>query len=369
MTKVFAIFFLTCLLVACSTDDEPDTEAVASDTFDREAMLTHWADDMIVPAYQAYAAQLDRLRTATATFAEAPDAARLQEVRATWLDAYRAWQSVAMFEIGPAEALRLRSFTNIYPTDAEAIEENISDKSYTLDLPSKTDEQGFPALDYLLYGLGDTDADIVARYTQNDAYRAYLTAVVDRLAALTTQVVDDWTNSYRDQFVSNGGSSATGAVNKLVNDYLFYYEKALRAGKVGIPAGVFSSKPLPETVEGYYAGNISKTLFLDALNATQGFFNGRSFGQEDNGLGLRSYLDYLNEPQDGEGLGTRINNQFSEVRTVASGLNDNFAEQIATDNNTMLATYDALQKNVVLMKVDMFQALNVRVDFVDADGD
>ena len=35
----------------------------------------------------------------------------------------------------------------------------------------------------------------------------------------------------------------------------------------------------------------------------------------------------------------------------------------------MLAAYDELQANVVLLKVDMFQALNIKVDFVDADGD
>jgi hypothetical protein len=35
----------------------------------------------------------------------------------------------------------------------------------------------------------------------------------------------------------------------------------------------------------------------------------------------------------------------------------------------MLLTYDELQKNVVLMKVDMLQAMNVSVDYVDADGD
>lgn len=35
----------------------------------------------------------------------------------------------------------------------------------------------------------------------------------------------------------------------------------------------------------------------------------------------------------------------------------------------MLQTYDELQKNVILMKVDMLQALNINVDYVDADGD
>ena len=39
------------------------------------------------------------------------------------------------------------------------------------------------------------------------------------------------------------------------------------------------------------------------------------------------------------------------------------------DNTLMLQTYDVLQDNVVYLKVDMLQALDIRVDYVDADGD
>ena len=35
----------------------------------------------------------------------------------------------------------------------------------------------------------------------------------------------------------------------------------------------------------------------------------------------------------------------------------------------MLNTYNELQRNVILMKVDMLQAMDISVDYVDADGD
>ena len=362
------------LMGACGTDEDPG--AVTDDSgqggFDRGAILANWADNIIVPAYQSYGGELREMQAATVAFTESPDAARLDVLRQAWLDAYVAWQGVEMFEIGKAEAVGLRNSTNIFPTNAAEIEENISEENYTLALPSKNDEQGFPALDYLLYGLGTTDSDIVARYTDSTlgtAYRTYLTAVVNRLVDLTDQVVEDWNSSYRDTFVNDAGSSATSSFNKLVNDYLFYYEKALRAGKVGIPAGVFSGAPLPETVEGRYAGFVSKTLFDAALDATQNFFNGQHFANETEGESLNSYLAYLNSLKDGEDLGAQINQQFGDARIVADALNRDFAQQISTNNDLLLTTYDQLQRNVVLMKVDMFQALNVKVDFVDADGD
>ncbi|NRA94125.1 MAG: peptidase M75 superfamily protein, partial [Psychroserpens sp.] len=42
---------------------------------------------------------------------------------------------------------------------------------------------------------------------------------------------------------------------------------------------------------------------------------------------------------------------------------------VETDNTKMTEAYDALQAAVVLLKVDMIQAMNISIDFVDADGD
>jgi hypothetical protein len=35
----------------------------------------------------------------------------------------------------------------------------------------------------------------------------------------------------------------------------------------------------------------------------------------------------------------------------------------------MILAYDALQQNVVYFKLDMMQALNITVDYIDSDGD
>ena len=373
MKKFFSALAFV-LTVACSTDDgsgvtpQPDDQA----GFDRSAMLSNWADNIIVPAYQAYSDQLDRLQTATAAFVEAPGTAQLASLRTAWLDAYVAWQQVEMFEIGKAEEVSLRNYTNIFPTSADEIEENIQQGTYTLELPSQNDAQGFPALDYLLYGVADTDEAIVGRYTDatlGTSYQTYLSSVVQRMVELTELVVSDWEGTYRDTFVANTGSSATASINKLANDYLFYYEQILRKGKVGLPAGVYSSTPLPETVEGRYAGDVSKLLLEEALGATQRFFNGQHFAGDAEGESFASYLTYLNSTRDGEDLVARINAQFNSARQVSSSLNSSFEEQVRTNNQVLLTTYDELQRNVVLMKVDMFQALNVKVDFVDNDGD
>ncbi|MDO1502670.1 imelysin family protein [Winogradskyella maritima] len=78
-------------------------------------------------------------------------------MRASWLNAYKAWQHVELFEIGPAETVGFQLNMNIYPTDNEKIDGFIVNGSYDLSLSSNRSAKGFPALDYLLNGLGDTD--------------------------------------------------------------------------------------------------------------------------------------------------------------------------------------------------------------------
>ncbi len=361
---------LVLLIASCCSDDN---SGGTSNNFDRQAMLVIWADHLIIPAYRAFQTKMTALKSASDIFVQTPTEANLLILRQEWQAAYIAWQSVSMFEIGPAEDMQYRGFMNIYPTDATSIENSIASGTYSLVSVSTQDEQGFPAIDYLINGLSDvSDSEIVNFYTSNAnaaGYKAYLNDVITKMNTLTTQVISDWQGSYRNTFVSNSGSSASSTVDRFVNDYIFYYEKALRAGKIGIPAGVFSNNILPGNVEAYYKADLSKQLFNTALNAVQDFFNGKHFNSNTTGASLKSYLDFLNTIKNGEDLSTLINNQFDATRSSAINLSTNCANQVQNNNTQMLATYDQLQANVVLLKVDMLQALDINVDFVDADGD
>ncbi|MEQ8907233.1 imelysin family protein [Ekhidna sp.] len=373
MKKTYVIFGLIALagliLIGCSEDEN----GPATDNFDRQAMLESWADHIIVPGYESYVSALGELNAKAEIFTTTPTLENLTSLRGAWLDANLAWQKVAMFEIGKAEAITLINFTNIYPTNTGDLIKTIESGEYDLTYISKQDEQGFPAIEYLIYGVRETDQAIVDLYAQemaNHPFKIFLLDLTNRLETLAQLVLDDWKNGYRDTFVNNSGSEATSSVNKLVNDYIFYYEKHLRAGKIGIPAGVFTGTVAPEKVEGYYSGT-SKELFMAGLDAMNAFFNGKS--PDSNlaveGEGLKSYLDFAQGVSEGENIGELINAQFDLAKTKAEALDADFSLQIENDNMLMLEAYDELQKNVINMKVDMLQALNIRVDYVDADGD
>lgn len=369
MKKLLLILLSLFIVWSCS---DSSTSGLNEDNFDREAILVNWADNIIIPAFENFASTTESLKISAQQFSNDPSQQTLDNLRQEWLDSYKAWQHVSMFEMGVAMDLRYRDNINIYPTDTDEIQENIREGNYNLDLPSLNNSQGFPALDFLLFGLGETDSELLSFYTTHEnaaGYKKYIVDLTVQMDTLTNEVHNHWTSGYRDEFVSNTGGGANSSLDMMVNDYIFYYEKILRAGKIGIPAGVFSGTVLNTHVEGYYSEIYSKSLLLESLEAAQNFFNGTHFGTETTGESLRSYLNYLNTTKDGTALEDVINGQFEEARLQVEELSSDLSAQVETNNSKMLSAYDALQRNVVYLKVDMLQALNINVDFVDADGD
>ncbi|MGC6479587.1 MAG: imelysin family protein [Flavobacteriaceae bacterium] len=374
MMKKAVVVLFGGLLCSCSTpDDSSDTSGSAQNSvdFDRAEMLAHWADNIILPAYADFSLQLDQLETAADAFVDTPDIIQLAQLQEKWAMAYETWQKVSMFEIGPAETLNYRLQMNIYPVDRELIQSNILADNYNLELPSNRVAKGFPALDYMLFGLAEQQQEILILYVGEEGAlrRAYLTSLVADMKSLHEQVLDGWENGYRDSFVSNDGSSSTASVDRFVNDFIYYYEKHLRAGKMGIPAGVFSGDVLLQNLEGCFHGSISKRMFLVGLQATQDFFNGKAYASETYGPSLSAYLDALNVVKEGADLSAVINTQIDEARSEVQDL-DPF--KVALQQNPpvdFLEAYDEVQRLVPLLKVDMVSALSITIDFVDADGD
>ncbi|SDR66249.1 Imelysin [Gillisia sp. Hel1_33_143] len=369
--KISRLLFLSLFIfAACSTDDNEANEETGgeSNSFDRKAMLANWADNIIIPAFDNFENSTQDLQDKTANFTSNPSEDNLIELRASFEKAYIDFQTVSMFEIGKAEELNYRNFLNTYPTDVISIEPKITGGTYNLALPSAYKEQGFPALDYLLNGVAENDAATVEVYAK-DEYKNYLSDVSKRINDLTKEVNSSWQSTYRDNFVNNTSSSSTGSVDKFTNDYVLYFEKFLRSGKIGFPAGVFTGEPSPKNVEALYSEDLSRKLYIQSLKSVQDFFNGKSFNGVQTGVSYKQYLDYLDSMKGGEQLSGLINNQFNEIIDQATDLDANLKVQVQTDNTVMLQAFDELQKEIILLKVDMMQALSISVDYVDSDGD
>ena len=97
----------------------------------------------------------------------------------------------------------------------------------------------------------------------------------------------------------------------------------------------------------------------------QNIFNGKATSTSSTGEGFYKYLVALDRTD----LATLINTRIDDARQKIQNLNADLKTQVEVDSVKMTEAYDALQLVVISLKVDMLQAFNVSVDYVDADGD
>jgi predicted lipoprotein len=350
-----------------TTSSTTDTSSSQADTFDRGSILVNYSENIIIPRYNTFKLSMDNLKNGIETFVNSPNSDNYDALQSKWIDSYKKWQYVEVFNISKAEEIMYGLKMNTYPVSKERTDNNIDEGKTDLTNPNDWSAQGFPGLDYMLHGIAETKDAVIELYNSESKYGNYLLTLGSVMNENTIQVVDDWA-TYKDIFNSSFDNTATSAFNMMVNDFVYYFEKGLRTNKIGIPAGRFSSTPLPDKIEAYYYsqnsfGNLSKTLALESRKGAEELFLGlNSDGNE--GPSYKSYLDYLDSE-----IGSLVKIKLEEASVSINDLQDNFLTQIAENNTMMLLAFDALQTIVVNLKTDMLSNFNVAVDYTDADGD
>ena len=349
------------------TGTTTDSSSSQGDTFDRGSILANYSENIIIPRYNTFKSSIDILKNSIETFVNSPNSDNYDALQSDWIDSYKKWQYVEVFNISKAEEIMYGLTMNTYPVSKERTDNNINEGKTDLTNPNDWSAQGFPGIDYMLHGIAETKDAVIELYNSESKYGDYLLTLGSVMNENTIQVVDDWT-TYKDVFNSSFDNTATSAFNMMVNDFVYYFEKGLRTNKIGIPAGRFSSTPLPDKIEAYYYsknsfGNLSKTLALESRKGVEELFLGlNSDGLE--GPSYKSYLDYLESE-----IGSSVKTKFEEAALRIDDLQDNFLTQISENNTLMLVAFDALQTIVVNLKTDMLSNFNIAVDYTDADGD
>lgn len=358
------IIILSGILNAC---DNSGGEVV---NFDRQAMLTNYAENIIVPGYQVYQQEVANLETVVNTFTSTPDADNLNAVREVFKDTYLSWQRVSFYEFGPAMDQLLRTSTNSFPADFISIDNNIASGDYNLESLSNNDAKGLPAIDYLLYGIAEGEIAIVNEYVNSENSRQYLIDVIADMKVRIDAVVTEWTSGeYSEDFISRDGTDVGSGLSMLVNTYNQHFERFTRDAKIGIPLGIRSSGiPIPNNVEALYSG-ISLQLTLANVRAIYQMYWGQSPVLSQDGIGIHDYLEALDVQFNGSTLSEEIDQRYSAAIDLLETIPPPLQTAVTDHQTAVEAAYNALQVLVVLNKVDAASAMGVTITYADNDGD
>jgi predicted lipoprotein len=279
-----------------------------------------------------------------------------------------------MLEFGPAEEVSLRMYINTYPVTVSKVSANISSGSYDLEQFAHKDAQGFAAVDYLLNGIASTNAAVIELYTtdaQATNRKKYLQDVVAKMHSKVQSVNSSWA-TYETTFVNSTGTDASSSTSKMVNAFVLYYERYLRAGKIGLPAGVMTGVAKPELSEAFYSPDLQKELAVTSLTSVLNFYEGKSYGTGSGTVGpsMKSYLAAIGTKDDnGKLMADLISEELQQALTAMQNVNGSIAGNVTSNRPAMLQLYDELQQVVPLLKVDMVSAFGISITYVDNDGD
>lgn len=348
---------------SCDQSDSPFVR------YDRTELLQNIGNTIIIPSYSELRVAVNELQVATTDFIEAPATEKLAAVRLKFSVAYKRWQHCGYYNIGPAEEIFLTSSVNTFPTNKSEINANISSGTHNFSAASSADEKGFPALEYMLHGIAQTDEAILELYNTDElaANRmVYLADLVADMKLKVDAVVTGWSSTggnYIAEFVSRTGTDVGSSTGMLINSMTQYFESDVRDKKIGIPLGVRSlGIPIPANCEALYSVQ-SITMVNESLLALQQLFTGG------NGTGFDDYLEAINAQYHGAPLSDVIEQQLQTAIEKVGLIPEPYAETVENNPDPASTAYQELQKLVVLLKTDLPSAIGILITYQDNDGD
>lgn len=366
MKKIaFLLVALVLLANSCKKEPKPVDENIPS-SYDQKPMFENYSANLIIPAYNLLKVKLDSLNIVVQNYLSSTDITNLSIVQSNFINSYKQYMYVSTYEFGPAASIIFRSSTNIFPTDTNQINTNISAGVYDLNQATQSDAIGFPAIDFILYGNNKTSSSINNLFFTNANRKQYLLDLCIDLQQKVNTVITGW-SSYGSTFNNAIGNSSGSSLSNLVNEFNYDYEVTKNA-RVGIPLGKQTlGIALPEKCEALYSGK-SLVLLKEKVNALEGIYLGRSQTGV-NGTGLDDYLAYLNTQYGGESLNSAIQSKFNQLKLLIEAIPETLANSVVVSPTTVNNAYQKFQELLVLLKTDLPSALSVYITYVDGDGD
>ncbi len=359
--SLFCCLIAGFLQLGCTNNNgTSDPVSTSNDAF-KNGMLTNYADNIIIPAYENLDAKLNTLETQLNGFLDQPSASTLESVKPAFKAAYVSYEATSVAYFGPAAALLSNNYLNTFPAVPGKIEQAIASGTYNLELPVVNDSiQGFPALEYLLFAPNSLE-----KFTGTNAAarKKYTREVLSRIKTLTDNTLSQWKGAYRTTFISSLKTDVGSSIAFLVNQFAYEMD-ALKGPRIGWPFGKLSNgRVFADKSEGYYSG-LTRELAVANLTSLKNYFIGKNFNGA-NGDGIADYLVLLKK----DALADQVTAQFDVAIGALNAIPQPMAESFSKNPAQVEEAYRQVQKLLTLIKTDVASATSVQITYQDNDGD
>lgn len=365
---LYILLLLVICISACKKEEQP--------TYNRQLILENVGNNMMLPALQDLQTQTQQLVQAATSLNTQPTSAMLTQAQDAWKKNVLSWEKVVFFNFGPLKMQDVALKIDFNPARTNIITSilantEVLDQAYIATVGAAA--KGFPTLEYLLFDRSKTNDQLLALFTtdaQANRRKAYVKAIAEDIQLQIATILEEWQasgNNYLQTFIDNS-QGGNDAVNTLANKMIEITE-IIANTKLADPLGlkIKDGTPQPESAEAWRSGT-SIAHILANLEILEQVFKGNHSKQSTTD-GFDDYLDALKSASNGQSLSVSIASQIEHTKQAVQSIQPSLYEAVTNNPAQVKAAYEAAQKLIILIKVDMMNALGGIVTFNDNDGD
>ena len=357
---IIPLLTLAALFAACTSSNAPA----------REDILTSATANLILPRYEALAADMNALSRAADALCANPTQPALDAARQSWRNARAQWLRSQSLWFGPVMERRSRSLVDWAPIEPAAIEERIQTGAITPSdarefLPST--QRGLGAVEYLLFQPAalQTLAAAPNRCTYSAAVAATAAAETDAILAEWNGASGDREGGYAAYFDGSAENSliSKSALNDLVRISVFM-SRSISDMRLGKALGVDGQIPDLTALNAGPANNAAQDIRNQILGMQDAYLGASDLSPDAATPGVTDLVRGISPDAD-----DRMRAAFAAALAAASALQEPLPQTLAADPAPATAAYNAVKELQIRLNTEVVSLLDITVGFADTDGD
>lgn len=376
----------------------PQADARPPDAFDRQAMVAHLAEAVMLPTYEAFASRVGELGPTIDAYCAAlgseGEAAARAAAQASWRAAMLEWQAAEVMLVGPAAMgdRTLRDLIYSWPVtstcavDRDVAERHLDPEAY--DIGSRlSNRRGLPALEYVLFSTSLEHTcpessppdgwDALAEAQRLQARCGFAQVAAGDLARQADAVVTGWRADGGDYVGQLAGAGQSGSdiespqeAANLISDAMFYIDTETKDMKLGQPAGIADNscaaveEPCAQDLESRVSGH-SKENVIRNLEAFRMMYSG-DVPPAEGGLGFDDFLVGLGAGELAEAMASDIDAAIA----AAGAIPGTMEEALTSDRESVADAYGRVKAVTDALKSQFLTVLGLDIpDGAAGDND
>jgi predicted lipoprotein len=357
----------TVLLFLWSCNSDGISESEYQIQYTRTAQLENIYENEIIVLSNDFVLSTGLLETSIQNFKTATTLENLINVQENWIAALKIWKQLELYNLGAVENSFIHFEINRWATNTSNIDDNIEGNE-TLDaafIASKgSSSKGLSALEYLLFS-SEENQEVVNSFTSEINFERkldYLVALSINLKTKSQDLLSIWQDE-KTGFISSIENGITGSQNQLTNAMINLIEEII-ISKLGNPlgdktGGIINIDALEAT-----RSKTSIIIIQEHLNALKKCYTGQLL-ENDINWGFDNYLSLI-EKND---LNASIIAAFAACQTKIDVITTPLVLELETTPENVTNLQDAFRDLLVLIKIDLSNAIGATVTLSDNDGD